>query len=236
MSRKQLQFVKAQTNGNDFVIFDSVESFDFGGLAKSSANRKLGIGADQIVFLDERRSSVKFYNSDGSEASMCGNGLCAVATYLNAKTGDVSFKANIGQRSYFLRYDNGMSTITLDSPRLEETINDGAIINVGNRHLVVQVEALFDAHETLLKLSQKHKDLNIHCFTRSENNIELISFERGAGFTNACGSGAISVCFCCGQGEYNITNPGGPAYVEITETNATFSASSEIVFEGVFYV
>jgi diaminopimelate epimerase len=87
----KIQFTKMHGLGNDFILIDCVnkdfriQNADFGMLARQLCNRRLGIGADQVLLLE--RSSVanfkmRIFNADGSEVEMCGNGTRCLAKYI----------------------------------------------------------------------------------------------------------------------------------------------------------
>ena len=84
-----LEFVKMSGHGNDFVLVDNrdrkVETADMAGLARAVCRRQLSVGADGIVFIEDGPAEVnfawRFYNSDGSEAEMCGNAARCAARF-----------------------------------------------------------------------------------------------------------------------------------------------------------
>lgn len=83
-----LKFAKLEGLGNDFIIFDSIKQKlpDYGMLAKKVCDRNFGIGADGILIIEESdKADIKMliYNSDGSQATMCGNGMRCFAKYVH---------------------------------------------------------------------------------------------------------------------------------------------------------
>jgi len=78
--------------GNDFVLVDheEVATFDLEQLAKTLCNRHTGIGADGLIIVKFRPLEMLFYNSDGSTAKMCGNGIRCLAHYLYTSGADPS--------------------------------------------------------------------------------------------------------------------------------------------------
>ncbi|MDR3180348.1 MAG: diaminopimelate epimerase [Prevotellaceae bacterium] len=81
----ELFFAKYHGLGNDFILVeeDEVQTFDVGKLAETLCNRHTGIGADGLIVLRQKpRLEMFFYNSDGSTAPMCGNGIRCLAHYL----------------------------------------------------------------------------------------------------------------------------------------------------------
>jgi diaminopimelate epimerase len=86
MMAENMKFVKLQASGNDFVLIDACSrQRDWAALARSICHRHLGVGADGLLLLlDSKRadSRMRIFNSDGSEAEACGNGLRCFAKYL----------------------------------------------------------------------------------------------------------------------------------------------------------
>ena len=79
-----MQIAKYNANGNDFIIFHTFIEADRSALAQQLCHRQSGIGADGLIVLlphAEYDFKWQFYNSDGSPASMCGNGTRACAHY-----------------------------------------------------------------------------------------------------------------------------------------------------------
>lgn len=82
-----MEFAKMQGNGNDFIVIDDREDRyeDYGGMALKMCDRHFGIGADGILIVKKSTSAdskMLIYNSDGSQAEMCGNGIRCFAKYL----------------------------------------------------------------------------------------------------------------------------------------------------------
>ena len=86
-SREKLHFYKMECTGNDFILVDTSEQpvSNPAGIAVRMCNRRTGIGADSLIFVeksDKADAAMRFYNQDGTEVNMSGNGLRAVAKYL----------------------------------------------------------------------------------------------------------------------------------------------------------
>jgi diaminopimelate epimerase len=88
----ELFFAKYHGLGNDFVVIDHEEAgtFDLEKLAKTLCNRHTGIGADGLIVVKFRPLEMLFYNSDGTTAKMCGNGIRCLVHYLYASGADAS--------------------------------------------------------------------------------------------------------------------------------------------------
>lgn len=206
--------------GNDFVILDLItQKFYINhDLILKIANRKLGIGCDQILILyppkePDAHFSYRIFNTDGSEAEQCGNGACCLGKFFidkgfanTTKTtiiadcpgGQVSLKPSFKQ--------NGFITLGLRNVPMPEKINlswdskpfDIYKANMGNPHAILMNTRLEQKkfHEFAQYL-QSHAEFpegaNVHqALVKSHQALALESFERGAGPTLACGSGALA--------------------------------------------
>jgi diaminopimelate epimerase len=84
-----LRFYKLQGAGNDFVLLDAftqpLPSGEVASLARRLCDRRFGVGADGLLIVEPSERAdyrMRLYNADGSEATMCGNGIRCVARYL----------------------------------------------------------------------------------------------------------------------------------------------------------
>lgn len=229
-----MKFVKAETNGNDFVIINSESSFEIDVLKKIS-DRRFGIGCDQIIIVNKiasKKYDVKFYNQDGSSANMCGNGSCAVSKYIKKilKNDEDNIELIISGSFYETKiFEDESVSIKFPSP-----INLAKnIISTGNNHMICDMDMKNFAEE----IQQKNSDCNIHFIEKiDQNSIRVKTFERGVGWTLACGSGAIAVGFHIKMnGEIEIIHDGGKSKVTILENAALLKTNPKIIFEGNFY-
>ena len=223
----KIPFIKAQGAGNDFVIID--KNIDIIGkskkLIKFLCDRKVGIGCDQIILIRKNKTfyQIKFYNSDGSKANNCGNGLRCIYKYLteikkiqNPVIKTDSF-THIGKRIKNL-YQINVGDVSLDwrkIPLLEnrDTQNlkftnikiPGLIkimsASIGNPHCIVLLKNLdiVNIEEIGPKLVS-HKlfknQVNVTFVQKiSSTNIKVLFWERGGGHTLACGSGSCAAAY-----------------------------------------
>ena len=228
-----MDFIKAETNGNDFVIIHGTSSSLGGDEKRAMADRKFGVGCDQLIFVEEAgvlgAYSIEFFNQDGSYASMCGNGSCAAVKYIAREFSNVPRRLTlcIGDTKYdAVLGDNGSVSVSFPTPYY-----DGEVILTGNRHLVFSMKEV----EQAAALAQQHPDCNLHFISQvTSDTIKVKTFERGVGWTLACGSGAIAVGFHSGiQGEVHIIHDGGPSTVEVTQTCAILTTTPQLVFDGI---
>ena len=280
---QSIVFEKYQGNGNDFIIIDS-RNFDFHNqflMKKFNANylcdRNFGIGADGIIFVQNpshKDNDVRMYiyNSDNSEAEMCGNGIRCLIQYLKSNT----FK-NQHKSEYRIETKAGLKVSTVeqgkirvkmgkpifDSQLIPTTINEkiknipakhfdinnqsliGYSCSMGNPHLVFFIDNLkvINLHE-LGPLLEKNKyfpqKTNVHfCRILNRKNIEVLVWERGAGATLACGTGACaihSIAFRLGycDNKSSIKLPGGILDIEWTDNkdDVYMTGDAKKVFSG----
>ena len=209
------QFHKMHGLGNDFVILDGrIEPIAMTtALAKALANRQTGIGCDQLIVMEP--SSVAalkmgIYNADGGEVEACGNAARCVVALTGAErietTGGLLEGSMVGdevevvlERPRFeweaipLAYP--MDTANL--PMAWDELADPAAINVGNPHLVFFVETIDDQRLRELGPAIEHdpafpERINVNLATVDRDGIALRTWERGAGLTMACGTGACA--------------------------------------------
>ncbi len=242
-----LPFEKMHGLGNDFVIVERrhlPNNINDKTLAKLLCDRHFGIGADGLVIVDLSTSrdvdfKWDYYNADGSEAEMCGNGMRCFAKYVfergftDEHTFSVLTKAGIIKPSI-----ESDSTITIDMgvPTLPEKVKeeikiDSKVFNytyieIGNPHCVIFLDKDISDSDFYLFGPKVESDkrfpsgVNVE-FVRVLNNKEVNCrvWERGCGPTLACGTGACAVLVAA-----NITNlvsdsivvnlPGGPLNVK----------------------
>ncbi len=163
----ELFFAKYHGLGNDFIVvdYDEVDTFDLEKLAKPLCDRHTGVGADGLVVIKHRPLEMLFYNSDGSTARMCGNGLRCLAHYLYAsgfdageftvKTGAGEMHVEItGEEPFLAKVNMGKPDftpakvpVTTDQPEfINQTLTAGgnkytvSSLFMGTNHTVVFVE------------------------------------------------------------------------------------------------
>ena len=266
----KMKFYKAQTNGNDFVIIESDGDKFSSSQKKLIADRKYGIGCDQIIFVTQKneRYCLDFYNQDGTHANMCGNGSSAAALFIKNKYGDIYIDLEVRQgdenvpvkvgslkeparayldrfrgrdvvksRAYHIAPPKNIYTakilgneVSLEFPF---PVQEENILITGNKHLILDMSEIDKVNE----FSRQNPDCNIHFVKQqSSNTLRVKTFEKGVGWTLACGSGAVAVgYFSKIQGEINIIQDGGKAIVEIKRSHVSLTTVPRIIYEGEFY-
>ncbi len=226
----EIKVTKMQGCGNDFVILDYEEFLKFNlsmsDTAKALCDRHFGIGADGLIIPDTLEESADigwyFYNSDGSTAQMCGNGMRCFAKYVFdrglVQKNEFSVKTLAGIISPKI-LENGEVQVNMSKPVLKSElipfiphdnmnykmavkniVFEGNAISMGNPHFVIFVSP----EEDLMKLAKEYGSLietsaefpektNVE-FVKilSLDKIKLCVWERGCGITLACGTGACA--------------------------------------------
>ncbi len=209
------RFDKMHGLGNDFVIVDSREDFleVTPELARAIANRRTGIGCDQLIVLEPSTRAdlrMRIWNSDGGEVGACGNATRCVVQL----TGAARIESDGGLlRGTQLETD---VEVTLEEPRFEwdeiplaypmdtadlpmawGVLEHPAAVNVGNPHVIffvddpnsIPLETLGPIIETDAAFPQR---VNVNIASANRDGIRLRTWERGAGLTLACGTGACA--------------------------------------------
>ncbi|MBE9481453.1 MAG: diaminopimelate epimerase, partial [Bacteroidetes bacterium] len=142
-----IEFYKYEGTGNDFIIIDNRE-LKFIPYQKSISklcNRRFGIGADGLILLQNKKGydfEMIYFNSNGNEGSMCGNGgrcITALANHLGITKNKTKFSAIDGEhQSIVISENNNISTISLKMLDVNkiEVYDDFYFINTGSPHYV----------------------------------------------------------------------------------------------------
>jgi len=270
-----MEFFKYQSLGNDFVLFDwllkddsfinqQLQGAGWSSLVVSLCQRNFGIGADGVLILIQDRDlkipRALIYNSDGSQAEVCFNGIRCIANHLFSKhsfpylfdvamgskkisckvsqdsNGDVEVETNVGK---VISIED--KTIEVDGDKFI-----GSFVNVGNPHFVVSSKISSEwLLDNGLKL-ESHKAFpnkaNIEFIWKDEEKkfYHVLVFERGCGITLACSTGAAAVMATLlekGQiqkeEKVSMKMPGGflTSWLD-SYFNVIQKASSTLVFSG----
>jgi diaminopimelate epimerase len=213
-----MKFTKMEGAGNDFVVFDCSSSpFTLNAFQiKKIADRHFGVGADQILVV-ERASGpgvdfrYRIFNADGGEVEQCGNGARCFVKFVHARgltqKREIRVETLAGIIAPRLE-DDGEVSVDMGSPSVEmpllqeidlenETL-EATILSMGNPHAVQIVDDVERAPVTtqgpLLERHARFPDrVNAgYLQVRDRRRARLRVWERGAGETLACGTGACA--------------------------------------------
>lgn len=218
-------FIKMQGLGNDFAIFDGRrQKIDLSPeKIRNLADRRAGIGFDQLVIIDPPKSPetdafLRIYNADGGEVGACGNASRCIAKLLilELKKPQVALEtkaarlqshmvgekvtvdmgsANLKWQEIPLSYEEKTDSLSI----IEGALKQPVAVNVGNPHAVFFVEDV-----TEVPLETVGPKIEHHSLFPERTNVEVVQvlsptrlrmrvWERGAGITQACGTGACAV-------------------------------------------
>lgn len=251
----QLNFYKYQGTGNDFILVDDRElTFPVKdtALVARLCDRKFGIGADGLILLQPHPTQsyfMKYYNSDGNESSMCGNGgrcLAAFALHTGVVDGTHSFMAMDGVHDVEIEGDLNTSVwIKLkmkDVEQVEIRDNNVFVLNTGSPHYVQftpqnlnSLDLVADAKSIRYNEEFAKEGINVNFINLlGLHHISMRTYERGVeGETLSCGTGVTAATLSNallnnlpnGVHTTEVTTPGGNLKVTFTynAANSTFS-------------
>ncbi|MDB5690104.1 MAG: dapF [Sphingomonas bacterium] len=217
------RFHKMHGLGNDFVVIDGRDAtvaID-APLARALADRRTGIGCDQLILIGQGTTTdvtMRIWNADGSEVAACGNATRCVPVLIGA---DCTIETAAGILHAALdgdgaRVDMGLPRFGWDEIPLAYPMDTAALpvgwgglarpaaVNVGNPHLVffvadvdgVPLETLGPGIETDAIFPER---INVNVAAiHSPTHVTMRTWERGAGLTRACGTGACAT-FAAGR-------------------------------------
>jgi diaminopimelate epimerase len=209
------QFHKMHGLGNDFVIVDAREqAFDVTpALARAIADRRTGVGCDQLIVLEPSDTAdlrMRIWNSDGGEVESCGNATRCVVQLTGARRidsgggllegEDLGAEVEVAWPEPRFGWDEIPLAYPMDTaalPMAWDGLEHPMALNVGNPHVVFFVP---DAREVPLEtLGPRIENdpafperINVNVGTCVHDRLKLRTFERGAGETLACGTGACA--------------------------------------------
>jgi diaminopimelate epimerase len=266
-----LRFTKMNGAGNDFILFDNRTgsiNLDRTQIAQL-CDRHRGIGADGILLLENPTNRadfrMRYFNADGGEAEMCGNGARCFARFANkvgGQKGKISFETPAGVICAELKDD--LVTLRMTEPtdlRLDVDLpmtaqnKTGHFINSGVPHVVIPVSKIDDADVRREGAAIRHHKMfspngtNVNFIEkRGPNKIAIRTYERGVeDETLACGTGIVAsaLIFAANEntnGPISVIARGGDELevgfekVEGGFRNVTLTGPAEFVFEGTIQI
>ena len=258
-------FLKMHGLGNDFVIIDAreTESPITSQVAKAIGDRHFGVGYDQLVVMtNSQKADVEliFWNSDGSLSDACGNASRCVARLIMDENNSEEITLKTGSGVLLARKgSNGFISVNMGHPQLDwdliplkekvdllELPIEGrpAAVGMGNPHCVFVVDDV-----NLVELVSWGSKIETHELFPKKTNVEFIqiidqknirqrTFERGAGETLACGSGACAVTVAAHlkgltERNVNIYLDGGQLSIDWLEDGIWMTGPTSFVFKGI---
>ncbi|MBS1921753.1 MAG: diaminopimelate epimerase [Bacteroidetes bacterium] len=259
-----MKFYKYQGTGNDFVILDNRKK-DCPILSAEQirrlCDRRFGIGSDGLMIMNEKNSydfEMKYYNSDGKEGSMCGNGgRCMVkfAYQLGIHKDVYKFQAADGDHEAEIDTDGVISLKMKDVRGIKKFQND-SVLNTGSPHYVKIVTDVMkiDINKTGSEIRHSEEfdkeGINVNFVELSPDPSKIIvrTYERGVeNETYSCGTGVTASALVCfhneaGFNDVEVKTLGGSLTVEFDRfadghyENIWLCGPAEKVYEGIVEV
>jgi len=253
-------FYKYQGTGNDFVIIDNRESLISKNSTKLFArlcDRKFGIGADGLMLLElpdneEDDFKMVYFNADGNESSMCGNGgrcLVAFAAFLGIIVDTATFTAIDGKHKAEIK--DGLVHLQMQDVSDIETYESHLFLDTGSPHHVTLVDALsdFDVENVGRKIRNGapyyETGSNVNFVEKKNGSVFAVrTYERGVeDETLSCGTGVTAVALSMHatnqtkEENVSIQTPGGELKVTFKSTPSGYRdifliGPAEQVFKG----
>jgi diaminopimelate epimerase len=257
----RLPFVKLHGLGNDFLAVDGNRwPLDFAGaLGRQLCDRHTGVGGDGVLVWHgpAEAPTMTVINADGSLAAMCGNGLRCFVKYLldrHVASDQLTVATGNGPLACVARRgaDGRVAQVRIGmgAPRwqfVDEALEGVRLtaLSLGNPHAVtfatLTPEARLDLGPRLCQHVRFPDHANIG-FARivAPNHIELAVFERGCGWTQACGTGATAAVLAASRlglvdpgDEVKVRLPGGELAIEVhADGSASMTGPAVEVFSG----
>jgi diaminopimelate epimerase len=260
----EIKFYKYQGTGNDFVIVDN-RTKEFSGLnlfqIKNICDRRFGIGADGLILMNEKSGydfEMKYYNADGKESSMCGNGgRCLVKFAYNSGIHKNVYHFTAIDGAHEAEIDpDGIVSVKMQNVNHISKFHGDHILNTGSPHYVKMVKDVMN-----LDVFKKGRDIryskefeqdgiNVNFVEQipDEDNILVRTYERGVeDETWSCGTGVTAAALVCyhneaGFNEVQVKTLGGTLTVKFDRIddnhyeNIWLCGTAEKVFEGAIKV
>ena len=252
--------------GNDFIVIDN-----FNGRIKFSSeqivalcDRHKGIGADGLILVEKKPKVdcfMNYYNADGSEAEMCGNGIRCTALFLKnyylKDNQEFKIETRVGIKIVKLEKD-GTFSVNMGKPIFShsdfperELELEGLLLNfvsVGNPHAVSFVNDLENIDlEKIGSIIENNSNfpnkINLEIVEqKSSKEFRVKVWERGCGETLACGTGACAVYAIAKRKKYSdseiiINLPGGQLFIQENEVGEIIlRGEAKGSFSGIFEI
>lgn len=210
----EIQFNKYQGAGNDFIMVDS-RSFVFPKnnieLIHKLCDRRFGIGADGLILLelsDKQDFTMVYFNADGKEGSMCGNGgrcIVAFAKKLHIIKNKTTFEAADGL--HFAKIENDLVNLQMADVENIEIYDTHTFLNTGSPHHVSFCDAVSNLNVAEMGSKIRYgapyfeEGTNVNFVEQiSGNSFKVRTYERGVeDETLACGTGVTAVAIAANK-------------------------------------
>ena len=257
-----LTFYKYQATGNDFVILNNSDKKYSLSTAQIHhlCNRRFGIGADGLMLLNSSQKhdfEMEYYNADGKQSSMCGNGgrcLVKFAAHQGMQKSKYVFNAIDGIHEAVIQAD-GWVYLKMNDVHGVKKLHGDFVLDTGSPHYVKHsadargIDVYKEGRSIRYSHDFKEEGINVN-FVEEEDNDDIFvrTYERGVeDETLSCGTGVTAAALIFAHNEtgfnrVNVTTPGGKLAVEFDKRNdETFEniwlcGPAEFVFSGTIEI
>lgn len=256
-----IPFYKYQGAGNDFILIDNRESAWVLGSARIAelCDRHFGVGADGLLILSSKKGydfAMTYFNSDGNESTMCGNGgrcMVAFAARIGLIAGKTRFLAIDGEHDAAIVSDNGSSTIVrlkMKDVTVREKAGSHYFLDTGSPHYVMfvkdadKIDVIKTARKIRYNQIYKKEGTNVDFVQITQEGLYVRTYERGVeNETLACGTGITASAIAAAihkpknNGSFKVRMKGGDLEVSFKQNGITFTeiwleGPATFVFEG----
>ncbi len=201
-----VEFYKYHGNGNDFIIIDNRNGHfkADGKIISNLCSRRFGVGADGLMLLEEKKGydfHMRYFNCDGNEATMCGNGgrcIAALSRRLGVGGNNIFFSAADGEHRAVAE-EGGTINLKLSDVSSVKYSKEGWVIDTGSPHLVVFMKNVknADVYKEGKKIRNsnafKPGGINVNFAEKQNNSLFVRTYERGVeDETLSCGTGSVA--------------------------------------------
>ncbi len=244
-----IRFSKYHGTGNDFILIDNRN--DKIELTKDQVahlcHRRFGIGADGLMLLENETGydfRMVYYNADGGESTMCGNGgrcIVAFAKRLNIIQDNARFVAIDGPHEAVIHPGGDVSLHMQDVQGITRYA-DHATLNTGSPHYVLWTDDLEHADVFTTGRNIRNREafqpggINVNFVKKLDNGLAVRTYERGVeDETWSCGTGVTAAAIAASNDDTGhfttpIKTPGG--HLEVSFTKDTADTAREVILKG----
>lgn len=254
-----IPFFKYQGTGNDFIILDNRNS-QYNHISEKQVShlcdRKFGIGADGLMLFNKKAGydfEMKYYNADGRESSMCGNGgRCIVRFAIEQGVHQFTYRFWAIDGEHEAEIDNhNQVRLKMSDVRQVEDHDTYMILNTGSPHFVkfandvMNIDVVETGRDIRNSKPFEKEGINVNFVENTgEDSILVRTYERGVeDETLSCGTGVTAAALVSahnnrGFNRVEVTTPGGNLSVEFTKIsdsifeNIWLCGPAEFVFKG----
>ena len=258
-----IEFFKYQGTGNDFVILDNRKG-KHNGLTTAQVrflcDRRFGIGGDGLMMLNNHSAydfEMKYYNADGNESSMCGNGGRCLVKFAQDKgimRSNYSFLAIDGPHEASINMDGIVSLKMKDVEKVKKVHGD-FILDTGSPHYiklvndVMNVDVYKKGRDIRYSKDFEQEGINVNFVEQADDDKIIVrTYERGVeDETYSCGTGVTAAALVCyhnenGFNDVEVKTLGGSLTIEFDRTdedkysNIWLCGPAEKVYQGTIEI